>query len=736
MQIRNLKYIMKQINKSIASIGLMALMLVFSAQISAKDITYPCQKLIEKGEYDKAKESLSKLRDKDNNNCEVHYGFSKFYMSKDSRYSLREANKSMKKAEECFQKADEKTLKKLQKIGYSADLFKEEFSKIRQMALQDIQTQKTVASCEVFLDIFPDDEEVLQVKNQQYKFAFADAQKLNTLKAYEDFLFNYPQAPQYTQAQSTVYEMAYAEAQKKGTEAAYREYIKKYPESPKLDEAQQAAEKARKKEERAAFQKAVSEAYSSGRFGDNKFSWTYKDGELTIWGEGDIDLGYEKPWEEGYQNGHYLSGTSKSVTSLVIRPGITGLSGYVFSYCENCKKITIPYTLTKMGKDVISARCQTIVFNGPMQEWLNLNPIGASKNRPTYTLYVDGEKVTDLAIPSSVTVIPAFAFANCTSIKTVTSPNNLLTIGASAFEGCKNMRSIFLGLSLQSVGDKAFSGCEELSSIKIPETVTTMGKGVFRQCYNLPVVDDIRYADTYCIGAIERNLSSYTVKKGTRWIEGGAFYRCSKMASITIPASVVSIGGDAFEDCSSLFSVYFQGDLQQWCAIERGATKFGGFSYDLYINGELLEDFVIPEGITTIQPSAFGQVRNLQTVTLPNSVTSIGEQAFKGCENLTSITFSNNLETIGYEAFRECSQLAEVYLPRSVVKVGQNAFVKCVNMKKLTLTNPQLSIGHEAFYECDGLLELYYPKEWENKQYWYYYVSQTKGIIVQLIPLK
>ena len=280
---------MKQINKSIVSIGLMALMLVFSAQISAKDITYPCQKLIEKGEYDKAKESLSKLRDKDNNNCEVHYGFSKFYMSKDSRYSLSEANKSMKKAEECFQKADEKTLKKLQKIGYSADLFKEEFSKIRQMALQDIQTQKTVASCEVFLNIFPDDEEVPQVKNQQYKFAFADAQKLNTLKAYEDFLFNYPQAPQYAQAQSTVYEMAYAETRKLNTakafadfvdkypeapqyaqaqstlyelayaealeintEANYRQYIEYYPESPKIDEVRQLAEKAKIAEAKAA----------------------------------------------------------------------------------------------------------------------------------------------------------------------------------------------------------------------------------------------------------------------------------------------------------------------------------------------------------------------------------------------------------------------------------------------------------------------------------------------------
>ena len=47
----------------------------------------------------------------------------------------------------------------------------------------------------------------------------------------------------------------------------------------------------------------------------------------------------------------------------------------------------------------------------------------------------------------------------------------------------------------------------------------------------------------------------------------GAFSHCSKLNSITIPDSVTSIGEYAFNNCTSLTTVYYTGTEEQWNAI-------------------------------------------------------------------------------------------------------------------------------------------------------------------------
>jgi hypothetical protein len=39
----------------------------------------------------------------------------------------------------------------------------------------------------------------------------------------------------------------------------------------------------------------------------------------------------------------------------------------------------------------------------------------------------------------------------------------------------------------------------------------------------LPVENNLRYADTYLVGTVDKTLSSYTIKNGTKWIGDYAF---------------------------------------------------------------------------------------------------------------------------------------------------------------------------------------------------------------------
>ena len=52
------------------------------------------------------------------------------------------------------------------------------------------------------------------------------------------------------------------------------------------------------------------------------------------------------------------------------------------------------------------------------------------------------------------------------------------------------------------------------------------------------------------------------------------------------------------------------------------------------------KDAVIPEGVTSIAPYAFGRCKNMTSVTVPASVISIGENAFYGCGSLKTVNYT------------------------------------------------------------------------------------------------
>jgi hypothetical protein len=61
------------------------------------------------------------------------------------------------------------------------------------------------------------------------------------------------------------------------------------------------------------------------------------------------------------------------------------------------------------------------------------------------------------------------------------------------------------------------------------------------------------------------------------------------------------------------------------------------------LNGELVTDLVIPNGVKEIKRGAFLCCSSLTSVSIPDSVTSIGVLAFCQCTNLTKIIFNGTI---------------------------------------------------------------------------------------------
>ena len=173
-----------------------------------------------------------------------------------------------------------------------------------------------------------------------------------------------------------------------------------------------------------------------------------------------------------------------------------------------------------------------------------------------------------------------------------------------------------------------------------------------------------------------------------------AFYGCSGLTSLTLPAGITGIDMYAFRGCSGLTSLILPAGITY---IGEGA--FYGCSG--------LTSLTIPTGVSIINEYAFYDCSSLTRLDLPSSIREIYHSAFMNCRNLTSLTIPSNVTYISSRAFSGCSSLKNITLPTRIFGIGDNAFYGCSNLNSLTLSYELREINEYAFCDCNGLTSIY-----------------------------
>ncbi len=325
----------------------------------------------------------------------------------------------------------------------------------------------------------------------------------------------------------------------------------------------------------------------------------------TTCGYEDLECVYQVN-EEGNTIADVKHPLSENVTipDEIYNKKINAISEYAFYQNQEIKNLTIPTTITSIGKYAFS-NCS---------------------NLTTVNFLDDVNKIV------GITNVAEGLFDGCSSLETVTFSHGIETIGKYTFYGCTKLKSVKLPYLLNNIDDYAFKNCQSLSNLKLPNSITNVGVEAFRGC---------------------TSLTSITLSTTLETIGDSAFEGCINLESIDFPKALVSIGNFTFKNCTKLSIVNMLNNV----------TFMGNSAFEGCI---ALENVTLSSSLWSIKQNTFKNCINLQAITFPFTARNIESSAFENCKKLITLKLSISLETIGESAFKGCKLFKNVTLPNSL----------------------------------------------------------------------
>ena len=441
------------------------------------------------------------------------------------------------------------------------------------------------------------------------------------------------------------------------------------------------------------------------------------------------------------------NGTSITITGYVTKPTgvldipatlngkpVTSIGSYAFRWCSELTSVTIPSSVTSIGRESFS-----------------------------------GCGLTSVTIPNSVTSIGNEAFFGCTVLTGITVlagnisyssldgvllnfaqttliqypcgktgkysiPASVTSIGSSAFDGCAGLTSVVIPSSVTNIGTKAFSRCAGLTSATIPGSVTSIGFMAFYGCSWLTAAGFTGNAPVLESWVFDSTASGFTVyyTSGSTGFTSPTWNGYPAVSMVVGSAPVVTTAAASVLSATSatLNGTVNPNGVSTTAQFEYGLTTAYGNTagVNLTPNNGLVPETVsvsisgLQEGqtyyyrLTANNSGGTGQGASMTLVPAEpytytvsgGAVTITGYTGHGGVVNIPGTINGMPVTRIAMSAFSWKTSVTSVSIPTSVTNIGTSAFEFCWNLRSASFAGNAPVMGSYAFDSTASGFTVYY----------------------------
>ncbi|MGP1523296.1 MAG: leucine-rich repeat protein [Treponema sp.] len=308
------------------------------------------------------------------------------------------------------------------------------------------------------------------------------------------------------------------------------------------------------------------------------------------------------------------------------------------------------------------------------------------------------------------------------------------SIERQAFENCTEITAVEFTYPINRIEFLAFKGCTKLKTIKLPGSLRSIYSSAFEGCSSLTTINFDKYFEN-----------------DTRHVSIGfnAFKDCTALTALHFPAvNYNTIADGAFRNCTSLTEISFvTKDYPRQTTISSyafdGCTGLKKITLPR-LGLEFKREDPVFEVILSEQP--FSNCPNIEEIFMPppdfydydkpriyfveNNILYMKNPAphqesvtlLLAPRTIEELNIKSNTTHIKEQAFYGCQNLKTITLPENLAVIEPSAFSNCTNLTTLNLTNctKMESIKQEAFSNCTKLENVALPagiKEIDSKAF-------------------
>lgn len=311
--------------------------------------------------------------------------------------------------------------------------------------------------------------------------------------------------------------------------------------------------------------------------------------------------------------------------NTVIPDTVTGIGESAFLNCEGLKEITIPDGIDSIGpwvfasctglKEITIPDSVAVIDKCAFYHCTALEKADFPNNHVCIkdSAFEDCKSLKKVMIPDGeVYCYDGGSFAGCTSLEEFEINGNIYVSGCM-FSDCTNLKKVVINGTTCRFGNYMFSGCSNLEELTVTGDLCIYETGVFTGCTSLSLNtklfsdsfdrnnitgqphEDIYEVYSYSASGVcniiyddsnANDLEKFRELCGARTVNGyvdgnGLVYLDDTMTELTacpsckkgdiaIPASVTEIAGSAFEGCTGITDVYYDGTEEEWNSVSIG----------------------------------------------------------------------------------------------------------------------------------------------------------------------